>query len=124
LDADSSQNRAGRRRQEREAAKQDQEDYGPAAPRVFKECPVCGCPTRFTIEAMKGDLQLENILGKEPALGSLEYVYDTPTHTVRLIVVVDSCQKCGAIITLARDKIKTPNIEMPPGHGGRIIGTG
>lgn len=124
MDAGSSPNRAERKRQEKEAAKQGQVDYGPAAPRVFKECPVCGCPTRFTVEAMKGDLQLENIQGKEPALGSFEYLYDTPTHTVRLIAVVDSCQRCGAIITLARYKIKTLNIDLPPGQGGRIVREG
>ncbi|MBA7714011.1 hypothetical protein ES703_123024 [subsurface metagenome] len=118
--------RAERRRQEKEAAKQPPEDYGPAAPRVFTECPVCHCPARFTVEAMKGDFQIEDILGKEPALFSFEYVYDTPTHTITLICVGDSCQRCGAIYTLARDKIKKVNLAIPgrPGPGGLILGKG
>jgi len=108
-------NRAERRRQEKEAAKQgDQEDYGPAAPRLFTECPVCGCPARFTVEAMKGDLHLETILGKEPALFSFEYIYETPTNTIKLVCVGDSCQRCGAIYTLARDKLKGgPGLILP-----------
>jgi len=109
--------RAERRRREKEA-KKGQEDYGPAAPRVYTECPVCGCPARFTVEAMKGDLQLENILGKEPALFSFEYLYDTPTHTMKLIVVGDSCQRCGALYTLARDKVKGSLLALPPKPGG------
>ncbi len=112
--------RAERRRQEKEAAKKgDQEDYGPAAPRVFSECPVCHCPARFTVEAMKGDLHLEDILGKEPALFSFEYIYDTPTGEVKLIVVGDSCQRCGALITLARDKLKGSALVVPR-PGGRL----
>ena len=110
-------NRAERRRQEKEAARQPQEDYGPVAPRVFTECPVCHCPARFTVEAMKGDLHLETILGKEPALGSFEYVYETPTHKIKLLCVVDSCVRCGAIYTLARDKLKGMPLVVPKKSG-------
>lgn len=113
--------RAERRRQEKEAAKKgEQEDYGPAAPRVFTECPVCKCPARFTVEAMKGDLHIEDILGKEPALFSFEYNYETPTHKIKLIAVGDSCQRCGAFYTLARDKLKGSPLVVPrkPDGGG------
>lgn len=100
------QNRAERRRLKKEEAEHPGEDYGPAAPRVFTECPVCHCPARFTVEAMKGDLHLEDIMGKEPALFSFEYIYETPTHTIKLVAVGDSCQRCGAFYTLARMKLK------------------
>ncbi|KKL49357.1 hypothetical protein LCGC14_2316340 [marine sediment metagenome] len=115
------QDRPERRRQEKEAAKQgEQEDYGPAAPRVFTKCPVCGCPARFTVEAMKGDLHIEDILGKEPALFSFEYLYETPTHKIKLVAVGDSCQRCGAFYTLARDKLKGSSLVVPkkPGKDG------
>lgn len=114
-------NRAERRRQEK-AAKKGSEDYGPAAPRTFDKCPVCGCPARFTVEAMKGDLQIEDILGKEPALFSFEYVYQTPTHKIKLVAVGDSCQRCGAFYTLARDKLKGIPFVKPGGdHPGLIL---
>ena len=113
--------RAFRRRREREAAKEP--DYGPVAPRAFDKCPVCGCPARFTVEAMKGDLHMEDILGRRPALGSFEYVYDTPLYAIQLVVIVDCCVGCGAIYTLYRDKVKiTPQLaENPPGGGGPLI---
>lgn len=124
-------NRAERRRQEKEAAKPKvkaeckQCDKGPCdiAPRVFTECPVCGCPARFTVEAMKGDLHLEDIMGKEPALFShelitYEYVYDTPGHRIKLVVVGDSCARCGNLYTLARDKLKSLRLIVPKGPGG------
>lgn len=111
--------RAERRRQEKETAKQaKQEDYGQAAPRVFTKCPVCGCPARFTVEAMKGDLHIEDILGKEPALFSFEYIYETPTHKIKLVAVGDSCQRCGVFYTLARDKLKGIPLVIPKKPGG------
>ena len=118
--------RAERRRQEKEAAKHPPEDYGPAAPRTYDKCPVCGCPARFTVEAMKGDLHLQDIFGKEPALFSFEYVYDTPLYSIKLVVIGDSCVRCGTLYTLARDKLKgTPKgIPKGPGPGGLIIGKG
>lgn len=102
------------------------EDYGPAAPREFDSCPVCGCPARFTVDAMKGDLQIEDIFGKEPALYSFEYIYDTPLYPVRLVCVGDSCVRCGAIFTLARDKLKGIPKGPPkhPGHGPLHLGRG
>ena len=118
------QGRAERRRQQKEdTQKGEPEDYGPAAPREFDKCPVCGCPARFTVEAMKGDLQLESILGREPALFSFEYVYETPTHKITLICVGDSCLNCGAIYTLARDKMKGIPLIVPgkPGRDGRSL---
>ena len=116
--------RAERRRQAKEAAKQKEQDYGPVFPRTFDKCPVCGCPARFTVEAMKGDLHLEDILGKDPALFSFEYVYDTPLYPIKLIVIGDSCVRCGAFYTLARDKLKgKPTMPKRP-PPGLIIGRG
>lgn len=118
--------RAERRRQEKEDAKHPPEDYGPAAPRTYDKCPVCGCPARFTVEAMKGDLHLQDIFGKEPALFSFEYVYDTPLYSIKLVVIGDSCVRCGTLYTLARDKLKGTPKGMPKGRGpgGLIIGKG
>lgn len=123
---DRSPSRAERRRQEKGANKHPPEDYGPAAPRTYDKCPVCGCPARFTVEAMKGDLHLQDIFGKEPALFSFEYVYDTPLYSIKLVVIGDSCVRCGTLYTLARDKLKgTPKgIPKGPGPGGLIIGKG
>ena len=99
---------AERRRMAREGKEEppEEEDYGDVFPRTYDKCPVCDCPARFTVEAMKGDLHLEDILGKEPALFSFEYIYETPTHKIKLIVIGDSCVRCGAFYTLARDKLK------------------
>lgn len=117
--------RSERRRQEKEAAKQPPEDYGPVFPRTYDKCPVCGCPARFTVEAMKGDLHIEDILGKEPALFSFEYIYETPAYKVKLVVIGDSCVRCGAFYTLARDKLKGSPLVIPqPPPGGLIIGGG
>ncbi len=118
--------RAERRRQKKEAAKQKEEDYGPVFPRTYDKCPVCGCPARYTVEAMKGDLHIEDIMGKQPALFSFEYVYDTPLYTITLVVIGDSCVRCGAFYTLFRDKLKRVTTGMPkqPPPGRLIIGRG
>ncbi len=123
-------NRAERRRIEREAAA-DQGIQVPGAPpwnlypRTFDKCPFCGCPARFAPEALKGEFLLDRPRTSEPAMGSLEFITETPTHTIKLIVVVDSCAKCGMIVPVARDKIKKLKItRIPPGHGGRLIGRG
>lgn len=118
--------RAERKRQKKEEAKQKEEDYGPVFPRTYDKCPVCGCPARYTVEAMKGDLHLEDIMGKEPALFSFEYIYDTPLYTIKLVVIGDSCVRCGAFYTLAREKLKGIPKGMPkqPPPGGLIIGRG
>ena len=118
--------RAERRRQEKEAKKQKthaecaQCDKGPCviAPRVFTECPVCGCPATFTVEAMKGDLHIEDIRGRQPALFSFEYLYDTPTHQIKLVAVGASCVRCGVFYTLARDKLKGIPLVVPKRPGG------
>lgn len=121
-------NRAERRRREKEEAKTGQKgqcnecDQGPCvvAPRTFDKCPVCGCPARFVVKAMEGDLQLEDILGKSPALFSFEYIYDTPTHELKLVAVGASCARCGVFYTIARDKLKALPISVPrdKGDGG------
>ena len=118
--------RAERRRQEKEAKKQnphaecDQCDKGPCgiAPRVFTECPVCGCPATFTVEAMKGDLQIEDIRGKQPALMAFDYLYDTPNYEVKLTAVGASCVRCGVFYTLARAKKKGVPLVVPKRPGG------
>ena len=119
--------RAERRRQEKEADKLKVKatctdcEEGPCdiAPKVFPECPVCGCRASFTVKAMADDLQLENILGKEPALFSFEYLYDTPTHQIKLVAVGASCARCGVFRTLARDKMKDISLVAPRKPGGR-----
>ena len=122
-------NRAERRRLEKEAAKPkikaecSQCKEGPCAiaPKNYDKCPVCGCPATFTVEAIKGDLQLEDILGKEPALFSFEYLYDTPSFEVKLIVVGACCARCGVFRALARDKLQKGSLvvlKRPGGDGG------
>jgi len=73
---------------------------------------------------MKGDLHLQDILGRIPALFSFEYVYDTPSYKVKLIAVGTSCVRCGVFYTIARDKMKGIPLAVPrrPGGGpGHII---
>ena len=119
-------NRAERRRQEKEAAKGKSKvtctecKEGPCdlAPKTYDKCPVCGCPATFTVQAMKGDLQLEDILGKEPALFSFEYLYDTPNMEAKLVAVGASCARCGVFRTLARDKMKGAPLILPKQRGG------
>ncbi len=112
-------NRAERRRQEKEEAKGKVKatcsecEEGPCdiAPKVFDKCPVCGCPSSFTVKAMEGDLHIQG----SPALFSFEKLYDTPTDTIRLMAVGASCARCGVFYTLARDKMKRKTIIAPPG---------
>lgn len=119
-------NRAERRRQEKEAAKGKKKlvcnkcEKGPCdiAPREFPACPVCGCPTTFTIEAMKDDIHLQDLGGRAPALFSMEKIYDTPSYKVRLVAVGASCARCGVFYTIARDKIKGIALAVPRKPGG------
>lgn len=120
-------NRAERRRQEKEAAKPKPKAVcneckeGPCeiAPRVFDKCPVCGCPTTFTTQAMKSDVHLQDIGGKQPALFSMEKLYDTPTYNIKLVAVGASCARCGVFFTIARDKIRSISLVAPRKPGGR-----
>jgi len=120
-------NRAERRRQEKEAAKPKGKatctecKEGPCdiAPKTFDKCPVCGCPATFTVEAMKGDLHIEDIRGKQSALFSFEYLYDTPSYQVKLVAVGASCARCGVFYTLARDKMKGSTLAVPRKPGGQ-----
>ncbi|MBA7697680.1 hypothetical protein ES703_106348 [subsurface metagenome] len=119
-------NRAERRRQEKEAAKPKVKatcaecKEGPCdiAPKVFTKCPVCNCPAAFVVKAMEGDLHLEDIKGKHPALFSFEYLYDTPNYQVKLVAVGASCVRCGVFYTLARDKMKGIPLVVPKRPGG------
>ena len=119
-------NRAERRRQEKEAKKQKIKvtctecKEGPCdiAPKTYNKCPVCGCPATFTVEAMKGDLHIEDIRGKQPALFSFEYLYDTPNHQVKVVAVGACCARCGVFYTIARDKLKSVPLVMPKKPGG------
>ena len=136
---DQQPNRAERRRQEKEVAKEQKEvakeekevangkgkatctdcKEGPCdiAPKIFPVCPVCGCSVTFTVKAMVGDLQLEDILGKEPALFSFTYLYDTPTHQIKLVAVGASCARCGVFRTIAREKMKGITLAVPKKPG-------
>jgi len=119
-------NRAERRRREKEAAKPKIKaeckecKEGPCviAPKTYDKCPVCGCPATFTVGAMKGDLHIEDIRGKQPALFSFEYLYDTPTYEVKLVAVGASCARCGVFYTIARDKKKGIPLVVPKKPGG------
>ncbi|GAI71335.1 unnamed protein product [marine sediment metagenome] len=119
-------NRAERRRQEKEAAKPKVKatctecKEGPCdiAPKTYDKCPVCGCPARFTIEAMKGDLHLQDIFGRHPALFAFEYLYDTPTYEVKLAAVGASCVRCGVFYTILRDKLKGIPLVVPKEPSG------
>jgi len=121
-------NRAERRRQEKAKPKATCTECkeGPCdlAPKTYDKCPVCGCPATFAVQAMKGDLQIEDILGKEPALFSFEYLYDTPAYELKLVAVGASCARCGVFYTLARDKLKKGPLvvlKKPGGDGPGLI---
>lgn len=81
-------------------------EYGVVYPREFDKCPVCGCPARFSKEAMKGDLADKD--RKRVALGNIEFICDLDHQRIRLDVVVDSCVQCGVIYTLGRDRTVIP----------------
>jgi len=117
--------RAERRRQEKEEAKgkikatcSDCEE-GPCdiAPKVFTRCPVCNCPATFTVQAMKGDLHLQDF----PALFSFTKIYDTPNQTIKLVAVGASCARCGVFYTLAREKMKGIPLVVPERPGPGLI---
>lgn len=108
-------NRPERRRQEKEQAKWNEAEWGKLALQTFDKCPVCKCPARFSLEAMRGDMPEDLIKKKPPALGAFQFNYDTPLFHIRLDVVVDSCCKCGMIYTVARSKIKKPHVLTPRG---------
>ncbi len=103
------------------------EDYGPVFPRTYDKCPGCHCPARFTVEAARPDFSVEDFKKQHPILAYFSHEYELPLHTVRLVVVVDSCQRCGLLYTVARDKVKklkgisVPSKQRPPfppfGHG-------
>lgn len=84
-------------------------DLGPCDifPKVYDKCPVCGCPSSFTVKAMEDDIHLQSIGGKEPALFAYDKDYETPNGNVRLKAVCAICAKCGVLYTLARDKMKS-----------------
>jgi RNase P subunit RPR2 len=93
---------------------EDDKRYGRLYPVTFTTCPHCGCTRRFAEDAMKEDRTPEEIGTKIPCLGSLEYTYHTALYDITLVNIVDSCRKCGAIITVARMKRKRLNIGKPP----------
>ena len=99
-------NRGERRRQEKEQVKWNEAEWGKRDYREFDKCPVCGCPNRYALEAMKGEMPEEQMRAKPPALVSFEYNYEGPISRTKLAVVADSCCKCGAMITIARSKTK------------------
>jgi hypothetical protein len=118
-------NRAERRRQEKEQAKESENEYGAVAPRSFAECPVCHCPARFTLDALKGEISDDVLKGRSLSLGMMKYLYYTPIYEIELRVIYDSCRRCGAIYTVARDKVKRLRISKPgSGQAGFVIGKG
>lgn len=108
-------NRAERRRQEKEQGKWNEAEWGKLAMREFDKCPTCGCPARFSVEALRGDMPEDRMKVKPPAMSGLQFNYDTPLWHIRLDVVVDCCCKCGTIYTVARSKIKKPQFLTPRG---------
>ena len=82
------------------------------------ECPVCGEKRVFVPEAMKGDIELETLGGKIPALWAFEYRYHTPLYPVKLLAIGDVCIGCGTPRTIILDKLKGP----PLGRGLIIPG--
>jgi hypothetical protein len=70
---------------------------------------------------MRGDLNEEQLKKAPPVLGMFRYEYQTPLYDIDLIVVYDSCVRCGTIYTIARDKKKRLRIAAPPPPGRRPI---
>jgi len=115
-------NRADRRRSQREGEEQPELPF--KLPKVFDACPnpKCGSKRRFVEEALKHDVNLEDMGGKVPILFSFEYVYETPQGTVRLIAYGDACYDCGEtyIVEMAKVERKPPpKLHLPPGTGRR-----
>lgn len=112
---DKKPDRAERRRQKKEQDGWNEEEWGPLAYREFDKCPGCGCPNRYSVEALRKEMSEEKIKAKPLAIGSFEFIYDTPLYRIRIAVVVDSCCRCGMIYTVARSKSKTPLVLTPKG---------
>jgi hypothetical protein len=104
-----------RRRQEKSQGTWNEEEWGNREYREFPACPVCGCPNRYSLEALRGEVPEDKLLNKPPAIGSFQLSYLTPLHRITLNVVVDSCCKCGALITVARGRKKLPRVMIPRG---------
>ncbi len=91
-------------------------EWGPLAYKVFTECPHCGCPARYSVEALRGEMPEEKMQAKPPAIGSFEYIYDTALYRIKLTVVLDSCCQCGTLYTVARSRRKAPLSMIPRGR--------
>jgi len=114
MSEDNTSSRPERRRQEKEEKKVKIKvscsdcEQGPCvlAPKTYDKCPVCGCPSSFTVKAMMGDIHLQDLLGNSPALFSFEKIYEIPNGKIKLVAVGASCARCGVFYTLARDKVR------------------
>jgi hypothetical protein len=93
----------------------NEEEWGKLEFREFDECPYCHCKNRFAVEALRGEIPEDKLVKKPPALGRFELIYDTPLYRITLTNVVDTCCRCGGIITVARSKKKEP---LTFGRGG------
>jgi hypothetical protein len=98
--------RAERRREQKENPTWNEKEWGPLAWRAFDKCPVCGCKSRYTLEALRSEISPEKLAQKPPALQATQMVYETPFYRTTITVVWDSCCQCGALYTVARGKDK------------------
>jgi len=93
-------------------------------PKTFDKCPnpECGSTRRFVREALKHDVNLEDLEGQIPILFSFEYDYDTPVGPVKLIAYGDACYDCGTPYIVEMVKFegpRPPKLHLPPGTGRR-----
>lgn len=86
-------------------------------PKTFDKCPHCGSTRLFCHEALKEHMTPEEILAKNPVLGSIEHILSTPLYTVRVVAIVDVCPDCGTVYAVAMFKQKLLNQPLMPGQG-------
>lgn len=94
----------------------------PRYPKSFKKCPVCGSTKLFTVECEREDFNPEEFKKRRPALQAFRHEYDHGLFHIICVVVTDSCEDCGAIVTVWRDKKKLLSAAMnPPGPRGPLF---
>lgn len=85
-------------------------------PRYFDKCPVCGCKSVYSKEAMKEEIDPKKLESNPPIVSQFVVDYKHGIYQYRVNCIFDTCAKCGLVYTVYRDKISRvdPNILSKP----------